>query len=925
MLRVTPDLLREKTVANGFADLHNHQFANLGFGGLAFWGAPSGPVDTALPWCTPAHGPGGLGDVIGNVVKTVYGSTPLGHHVGGYPEFDGWPRWDSVTHQAVHVDWLHRAWQGGLRLMVMLAVNNEHLAGMANRAPGRSPDDMEAADLQLQAAVALQAAVDEESGGPGQGWYRIVRSPAEARQVIDQGKLAVVLGIEVDYLFGSKPGGPASADSIRNAVRRYHDMGVRHLFPLHFADNSFGGAGFQNALNLATDDSALNPLVNLGSLGFYGMRTEDGTPSGYEYRTGRRNSAGLSDLGLTLVRSLMAYGIMIDVDHMSQHTRSQTLDLAERYQYPVVSSHSGFIDICHGAKRHEGQLTGPEVERIYAGGGMVAPIIRQGDLSEIDAWPGPGTVIEHVQGPTSNSWVQAYRYAADKAAGGPVGLGTDFNGFAGLPLPRFGPDAADVTGGGPAPGGVTYPFTAAATGLPMDQSVIGQRTFDVNDDSLAHVGMLPDWIADVQSQGLTEAELAPLLASADGYVSAWARAWSARYALVFYDRATGQGEFYRTDPAGQLAALSSQPGWRQSWSAIVTGQFGGDAGGDLFFYDRNAGQAEIYTCDPSGYLTRLSAHSGLRTTWSHVVAGDFGGDTGSDLFFYDQASGHAEFYSVSGAGQLALLRSHDGLPTDWSVIIPGAFGGDGSTDLLCYRAAAGAGDFFAVTPGGDLAPLRSHNGWRTTWRAIVPGNFTAVTGTDLLFYDPLARQTELYTVNKGAISLVRRDDGWRGDWTMIVPGSFGGAEITDLLCYAAATGEAEIFVTAPGAFRSLRRFTGFRTTWSVIRQITRVADPPPWRQLATVTATISPRPVPLDRPVQITVSAVDSVAGTAVPGTVFADGVAIGPANTAITATLRQRVTREFDPDLKRWLVTREPPTVTVQATGYPPADVEIR
>ena len=24
-------------MAKGFADLHNHQFANLGFGGLAFW------------------------------------------------------------------------------------------------------------------------------------------------------------------------------------------------------------------------------------------------------------------------------------------------------------------------------------------------------------------------------------------------------------------------------------------------------------------------------------------------------------------------------------------------------------------------------------------------------------------------------------------------------------------------------------------------------------------------------------------------------------------------------------------------------------------------------------------------------------------------------------------------------------------------
>jgi hypothetical protein len=34
-----------------------------------------------------------------------------GHNVGGWPQFDGWPRWDSVTHQMVHVDWLERAWQ----------------------------------------------------------------------------------------------------------------------------------------------------------------------------------------------------------------------------------------------------------------------------------------------------------------------------------------------------------------------------------------------------------------------------------------------------------------------------------------------------------------------------------------------------------------------------------------------------------------------------------------------------------------------------------------------------------------------------------------------------------------------------------------------------------------------------------------------
>src|SRR5213080_2548336 len=110
----------------GFADLHNHQFAHLGFGGVEFFGSPTGPIDKTLPWCIGVHGPGGVGDIIGTFMKWSYGGGGfIGHLVGGYPQFDGWPPWYSVTHQTVHVDWLYRAWQGGLRLMVMLAVNNE--------------------------------------------------------------------------------------------------------------------------------------------------------------------------------------------------------------------------------------------------------------------------------------------------------------------------------------------------------------------------------------------------------------------------------------------------------------------------------------------------------------------------------------------------------------------------------------------------------------------------------------------------------------------------------------------------------------------------------------------------------------------------------------------------------------------------------
>jgi hypothetical protein len=93
-------------VIRGGADLHNHQFAHLGFGGVEFLWQPIGPIDQAVPWCTGADGLGGVGEIIGTFVKFAYKlpGAGLGHHVGGWPKFDGWPRWDSITHQTVHMD-----------------------------------------------------------------------------------------------------------------------------------------------------------------------------------------------------------------------------------------------------------------------------------------------------------------------------------------------------------------------------------------------------------------------------------------------------------------------------------------------------------------------------------------------------------------------------------------------------------------------------------------------------------------------------------------------------------------------------------------------------------------------------------------------------------------------------------------------------
>jgi microsomal dipeptidase-like Zn-dependent dipeptidase len=520
----------------GFADIHNHQFSYLGFGGMAFHGRAFGDPEQALPWCDfipgsvppmPIHGPGGIADFIGNLIKTLQaGGDPigvLGHRVGGYPAFDGWPRWDSVTHQAVFEDWLYRAVvEGGLRLMVMLALNNEFLCGLVNRS--LSCNDMEAVDRQLAAAKEMEANVDEKFGGTGQGWYRIVYTPRQAREVIEAGKLAVVLGIEVDFLFNCHGEGDLTEDQLREQLDKYYELGVRHLFPIHFSDNGFGGTGFQNRLQF----DVTNPMgpSNKGVVAAYSVQTEDGGGFGYELRTGRRNVQGLTGLGRTLIREMIARGMIFDIDHMSARSKSDVLDICETADYPVVSGHAGFVEISRGDKSHESQLLPEEVERIRKLEGMVAPIPHQGKLEEIVTWEGPSQpVIPHNCGLASNSLVQAYLYAVSKMQGAPVALGTDFNGFAGLCGPRYGDDACPGDGD-PGPGDqLGYPFTAAATGRQMDRSVVGEKTFDFNVDGLAHIGMLPDLIADFQAMGLSQTDLDPLLNSADGYVRLWEKAW----------------------------------------------------------------------------------------------------------------------------------------------------------------------------------------------------------------------------------------------------------------------------------------------------------------------------------------------------------------------------------------------------------------
>ena len=224
---------------------------------------------------------------------------------------------------------------------------------------------------------------------------------------------------------------------------------------------------------------------------------------------------------------MMRRKMLIDIDHMSKRAFDDTLAMVEPYGYPVVSGHTTLFETARGGKRHEGSLKAEQLQRIRDVGGMVSLIVEQGSRDEVPTWRGTGQpVVEHQCGNTSQSWAQAYLYLTQQLSGMPVGFGTDFNGLAGLPSPRFGGEACHGGSSAQQVARTRYPLSIAVENSPtkLERSVVGSKVFDINEDGLAHVGLLPDFIADLHRQGLRSQDLDPLMNSAEGYIQVWERA-----------------------------------------------------------------------------------------------------------------------------------------------------------------------------------------------------------------------------------------------------------------------------------------------------------------------------------------------------------------------------------------------------------------
>jgi hypothetical protein len=391
---------------------------------------------------------------------------------------------------------------GGLRLMVMSINENRDLCQLqANRVT--NCNEMDTVRRGFKDIRELQRYVDAQAGGPGKGFFQIVTDPYEARRVINEGKMAVVLEVEVSEPFDCRGWETSTCDQaqVDRGLDEMYKLGVRSSLLLNKVDNPLTGVRF--------DGGAIGVLINAAnkesSGSFWSARTcttplhdntiETVAPQGSSFldtalaalgvQSGtiptyppapHCNTRGLTALGRHVVRRMMDMHMIVNPDHMSQAAVDDTLTLLESRKYSGVISPHGWMDPGNWP-------------RLWKLGGM--------------AFPGHSQAAEYVK-----EWKQ-YRPKSTPYAFG-WGYGADLGGLSHQPDPGT-------------TGSISYPFRSADGSVTFNRQRTGDRTFDYTKDGVAQYGLYADWFADLKRLG-GDALATDMSNGAEAYLEMWERA-----------------------------------------------------------------------------------------------------------------------------------------------------------------------------------------------------------------------------------------------------------------------------------------------------------------------------------------------------------------------------------------------------------------
>jgi microsomal dipeptidase-like Zn-dependent dipeptidase len=270
------------TKLRGFADLHTHPLANVGFAGTIFYGGvdsnPSDPRGQSLLPHTPdadcQHGGHAysIERALGHDGSTHDGFNALSNQCGddirdymihqlqsslgandppgdsdGADDFTWWPAYNDITHQKMWVDWLRRSWANGQRVLVALAVNNKTLADSSEGPGDYASDDETNAYRQITETIRFVNAHGPLASSLGNdNFMEVAYSSSDVQRIVQSGRLAVIVGMEVDALGNFY--NSITNDQITHEVNYFYGLGVRYIFPVHILDNAFGGTAIYSGV-----------------------------------------------------------------------------------------------------------------------------------------------------------------------------------------------------------------------------------------------------------------------------------------------------------------------------------------------------------------------------------------------------------------------------------------------------------------------------------------------------------------------------------------------------------------------------------------------------------------------------------------------------------------------------------------------------
>lgn len=505
----------------GYVDMHAHPRGDLAYGKQLFFGKPYGDIAVELGDCSAHHGAWGPCNTRGNLIRQkvalqteqLYGPEYVDGGAG-YPDFETWPSHCSLLHQQMWVDWIARAHEGGLRVMVALVAHSHCIADAAETSGPY--DDGQAILDGIQGIKDLDAHAD---------FMEVAYSPADVRRIVAAGKLAVIIGLETDnignfynpadHYAGARFNPDPSLAEIKAELDHLWDLGVRYIFPVHLTNNVFGGSALimstlsvPNKYNtgaefvpevvstaetgigfdldhpvLSTDPEAeflakvaIRMIGGIMPASINPSRRENYSFHAHQPGQGHRNVQGLTEKGRPAIQYMMEKGFMIDIDHMSEKMADGVLALAQEMDYPVNSGHNGLRDTADT----ENARTAAQYRIIQQLGGMAAA--GNGDYA--------------------SRFVREYRKITQVGGFPAVAIGTDTGGFCALPK-------ADSL--------IHLDYAA----FPLGPCKTGNRSWDINVDGVAHYGLWPDYIASWRAAGMQEAEYAAFMRSAEYFTRMW--------------------------------------------------------------------------------------------------------------------------------------------------------------------------------------------------------------------------------------------------------------------------------------------------------------------------------------------------------------------------------------------------------------------